>query len=70
VYGIESLEPGQIVIKARIKTVPMKQWFVGRELRRRFAATFKTRGIQMPQPTLHVYLERDGRPARHDAEHT
>ena len=60
VYGIESLDSGQIVIKGRIKTVPMKQWFVGRELRRRFAATFKERGIQMPVPTMHVYMEQSG----------
>lgn len=60
VYGIESLDPGQIVIKARIKTVPMKQWTVGRELRRRFATTFKARGIRMPLPTLHVFMNRDG----------
>ena len=57
VYGIESLDSGQMVVKSRIKTVPMKQWFVGRELRRRVALTFKERNIQMPQPTMHVFME-------------
>jgi small conductance mechanosensitive channel len=59
VYGVEQLDAGQIAIKARIKTVPMKQWFVGRELRRQIAIAFKERDIQMPQPTMHVYMERE-----------
>ena len=60
VYGIESLDSGQMVLKARIKTVPMKQWFVGRELRRRIALTFKERHIQLPQATMRVFLEQYG----------
>ena len=60
VYGIESLDNGQIVVKSRIKTVPMKQWFVGRELRRRVARLFKERQIQLPQATMRVFLEKEG----------
>lgn len=60
VYGVESLDSGQLVLKARIKTVPMKQWFVGRELRRRIALTLKERHIQMPQATMRVFLDREG----------
>ena len=26
VYGIDAFEPTQLVLKARIKTVPLKQW--------------------------------------------
>ena len=37
VYGIDAFEPDQLVVKARIKTVPQKQWLVGRELRKRIA---------------------------------
>jgi small conductance mechanosensitive channel len=54
VYGVDAFEPGQLVIKARIKTVPQKQWLVGRELRRRILSAFSERGIHMatpPQPT-------------------
>ena len=40
VYGVDAFEPGQLVIKARIKTVPLKQWLVGRELRKRIARVF------------------------------
>ena len=48
VYGVDAFEPGMLVIKARIKTVPQKQWFVGRELRQRVARVFGERGIKWP----------------------
>jgi len=56
-YGMDGLEPGQFVMKGRIKTVPMKQWTVGRELRARITQVFKQRGLDLPKPTLHLYVE-------------
>ena len=47
VYGVDAFEQGQLVVKARIKTVPQKQWVVGRELRRRIIKVFAERGIQI-----------------------
>jgi len=52
VFGVDAFEPGQLVVKARIKTVPLKQWVVGRELRKRIVRMFRERGIQMPTTTL------------------
>ena len=48
VYGVDAFEASQLVMKARIKTVPLKQWTVGRELRKRIAKTFRERGIRTP----------------------
>jgi small conductance mechanosensitive channel len=50
VYGVDAFEPGQLVLKARIKTVPLKQWVVGRELRKRLVGTFAERGIHFATP--------------------
>jgi len=61
VYGIDSWVPGQLTIKARIKTVPLKQWAVGRELRRRIAQIFKERGVVVPIPKMDVVLEQKDR---------
>lgn len=61
VYGVDAFEPGMLVIKARIKTVPQKQWIVGRELRQRVARTFGERGIKWPLPES-VVRQVDGRP--------
>ena len=58
VYGVDAIEPGQYSVKGRIKTVPQKQWTVGRELRRRLTAVLKQRGIELPRPTMHVTLEK------------
>jgi small conductance mechanosensitive channel len=55
-YGMDALDPGQFNIKARIKTVPMKQWIVGRELRKRLSYAFKEHGSEMPRPTMHLYV--------------
>ncbi len=50
VYGIDSWKPGEVTIKARIKTVPLKQWEVGRELRKRIRKRFEAEGIEIPFP--------------------
>jgi small-conductance mechanosensitive channel len=47
VLGIESFGNSQMTLRARIKTVPLKQWEVGRELRRRIAREFPKRGIEI-----------------------
>jgi moderate conductance mechanosensitive channel len=57
VYGVDDFQPGHIVIKGRIKTVPLKQAVVGRELRKRLAATLKERGLEPPVPSVNVRVE-------------
>jgi small-conductance mechanosensitive channel len=56
-YGMDGIQPGQFTLKGRIKTVPLKQWTVGRELLARVVKTFKARNIDLPRPTLHLYAE-------------
>ena len=58
VFGVDAFEPGQLVVKARIKTVPMQQWIVGRELRKRIVRVFSERGIQMPTPQMTIRIDR------------
>ena len=62
VLGVDAFEPGQLVVKARIKTVPLKQWVVGRELRKQIARVFSERGIHMPTPHMTVRLDRTKSP--------
>jgi len=50
VFGVDAFEQLYMVVKTRIKTVPMKQWIVGRELRRRIAQTFREKGIYIAVP--------------------
>jgi small conductance mechanosensitive channel len=43
--GIDAFEADRLVVKGRIKTMPQKQWLVGRELRNRIARLLRERGI-------------------------
>jgi small-conductance mechanosensitive channel len=63
VFGIDAFEPGQLVVKGRIKTVPLKQWVVGRELRKRISRLFAERDIEMAKPFVTLRTEREDRPA-------
>lgn len=58
VAGVDAFGESQVTIKARIKTVPLKQWDVGRELRRRVYGVMRERNIPVPYPQLTVHLER------------
>jgi small-conductance mechanosensitive channel len=61
VLGVDAFEPGQLVVKARIKTAPLKQWIVGRELRKQIARIMHERGIQMPSQQMTVRWDRNRR---------
>jgi len=50
IFGVERFEDSQLVIRMVVKTVPLKQWEVGRELRRRIKNRFDEKGIQIPFP--------------------
>ncbi len=56
VSGIDSFGEANIIIKSRIKTVPLKQWDVGRELRRRLMKRFAAEGIKFPQRQLVLHM--------------
>jgi len=59
VLGVDDFGDSQVTIKARIKTIPLKQWMVGRELRRRIKNTFDSKGIEIPFPHLSVFIGED-----------
>ena len=55
VIGVDKFADSAVIIKARIKTRPSKQWRVGREFNRRLKKKFDEQGIDIPFPhiTLH-----------------
>ena len=56
VIGVDAFEENAVRVKVRIKTAALRQWFVGREFRRRLNKAFQAAGIQMwsPQRTFAV----------------
>ncbi|GJL64785.1 MAG: hypothetical protein NPIRA04_34390 [Nitrospirales bacterium] len=56
VFGVDQFKESEVVIKARIKTRPIKQWSVGREYRRRLKKAFDAQGIEIPFPHRTLYM--------------
>ena len=55
VPGVESLGDSAVVIRVSAKTLPLKQWDVARELRRRIKKRFDHEGIEIPFPHTTMY---------------
>ena len=62
ILGVDAFQDSQVTIKIRIKAVPLKQWEVGRELRRRIKKTFDERGIKIPFPHMSLYFGEVSKP--------
>jgi small conductance mechanosensitive channel len=62
VVGLDKFADSAIILKARIKTKPSKQWRVGREFNRRLKKKFDELGIEIPFPhvTLHPGKDKQG----------
>jgi small-conductance mechanosensitive channel len=56
ILGLDQFADSAVVIKARIKTKPIRQWAVGREFNRRMKKAFDERGIEIPFPHHTVYM--------------
>jgi small-conductance mechanosensitive channel len=59
VQGVDAFADWSVVMKLRIKTVPLKQWDVGRELRKRIKKAFDANGIEIPFPERIVTVRDD-----------
>jgi small-conductance mechanosensitive channel len=55
ILGIERFADSAVVIRARLKTKPIRQWTVGREFNRRMKKLFDARGIEIPFPHHTIY---------------
>jgi small-conductance mechanosensitive channel len=50
VWGVEQLGATEVVIRLGVKTAPLEQWSVARELRERIKAAFDGEGIAIGEP--------------------
>jgi small-conductance mechanosensitive channel len=60
VLGVDAFADWSVTLKLRIKTVPLKQWDVGRELRKRIRKAFELNDIEIPFPERVVTVRGDG----------
>jgi small-conductance mechanosensitive channel len=59
VWGVENLGIDGIALRLVVKTVPLEQWKVARELRRRIKDAFDAEGIEIPFPQRSLWLRTD-----------
>lgn len=60
VFGIDKFDESAVIIQARVKTKPIKQWTVAREFNRRMKKRFAELGIEIPYPHRSVYVGFEG----------
>ncbi|MBB4312835.1 mechanosensitive ion channel domain-containing protein [Roseospira marina] len=62
VLGVDGFKDSAVIIKARIMTKPIMQWWVGREFNRRMKHRFDALGIEIPFPhtTLYFGVDKEG----------
>jgi len=63
ILGVDRFDDSAVIIKARIKTRPIRQWAVGREFNRRMKKRFDELGIEIPFPhqTIYFGVGKDGK---------
>jgi small conductance mechanosensitive channel len=63
VWGVENLSPDWVVVRVTLKTAPMEQWAVAREMRARIKSRFDHEGIAMQVPQRLFWQQGPGQPA-------
>jgi small conductance mechanosensitive channel len=56
ILGLDQFADSAVVIKARTKTLPIRQWAVGREFNRRLKKRFDEKDIEIPFPHVTLYM--------------
>lgn len=62
IFGVDKFADSSVVIKGRIKTKPIKQWFIGREYLRRIKLAFDENNIEIPFPHRSIYFGEASKP--------
>jgi moderate conductance mechanosensitive channel len=65
IFGVDAFGESEVTIKARLKTIPIQQWTVGREYRRRLKKAFDAEGIEIPFPHRSIYFGEASKPFQH-----
>jgi len=62
IFGVDKLDDSAVIIKGRIKTLPIQQWTVGREFLRRIKFAFDDANIEIPFPHSTIYFGEESKP--------
>ncbi|MDH4261680.1 MAG: mechanosensitive ion channel family protein [Spirochaetia bacterium] len=56
IFGLDKFDDSAVVIKGRIKTMPSRQWEIGREYLRRIKITFDENQVEIPFPHRTIFF--------------
>lgn len=59
ILGLDKFADSAVIVRARTKTKPIKQWETGREFNRRLKKRFDELGIEIPFPHQTIYFGED-----------
>ncbi len=69
VWGVQDITPDAVVVRVALKTAPLEQWSVAREMRQRIKARFDLEGIEMPFAQRVVWMRSaDSEPAQPEVD--
>jgi small conductance mechanosensitive channel len=68
VMGVDRFTESGVVIRARIKTLPIQQWAVGREMNRRIKKAFDAAGVEIPFAHTTIAVSSASAPLKVQAE--
>ncbi|MFA5404129.1 MAG: mechanosensitive ion channel family protein [Ignavibacteria bacterium] len=68
IFGLDRFEDSSVIIKARIKTKPSKQWEIDREYKKRLKYEFDKKGISMPFPQRTINWDEKTNPLKLQVE--
>lgn len=66
ILGVDRFADSAVILRARIKTPPLRQWATGRQFNRRFKKALDAAGIEIPYPHQTIYWgeHKSGEPAK------
>jgi small conductance mechanosensitive channel len=62
VWGVQELGPDGVLVRVALKTAPLEQWAVAREMRQRIKARFDLEGIEIPLAQRVLWIREQQRP--------
>lgn len=59
ILGVDSFGENAVMIKLRVKTIPLQQWGIAREIRKRLKERFQQENIVIPLPQIVLHNEQN-----------
>ncbi len=63
IWGVERWDPDGVIVRVVLKTAPLQQWSVAREMRERIKDRFDAEGIEIPLPQRMIWNRTEPAPA-------